>query len=288
VVAQDGDDRHVEVAAGVGEDLGLLGLAVRGQVAGEQQQVGLLVEAGERAQGLVAVAGLAVDVAGRGDPHSVGHVVAPTHLGYRSPHGPQRRRVQADRREPAPRGRRLREADVRYCLSGSVASWARGGPETGQRRRPDRRPAGHRQGGRRAGGRRHAVRGAAEGWLVKLSDGDVPDRPHPHRHRLRVGRGDPAALRGDARRVARRAGRADGGRPDAEAARVRRALPRLHRRAARRARLREQIDWSLLREKTCHSPYARGFFALLEALDIIPAEATPTPGKGPSVKVVQT
>ena len=24
----------------------------------------------------------------------------------------------------------LREADVRYCLSGSVASWARGGPET--------------------------------------------------------------------------------------------------------------------------------------------------------------
>jgi hypothetical protein len=52
--------------------------------------------------------------------------------------------------------------------------------------------------------------------------------------------------------------------------------------------LREQIDWSVLREKTCHSPYARGFFALLEALDVIPAEATPTPGKGPSVKVVQT
>jgi hypothetical protein len=32
-----------------------------------------------------------------------------------------------------------------------------------------------------------------------------------------------------------------------------------------------------VREKTCHSPYARGFFALLEALDIIPAEDTPAP-----------
>jgi hypothetical protein len=59
--------------------------------------------------------------------------------------------------------------------------------------------------------------------------------------------------------------------------------------ALRAARaLREQIDWTLLREKTCHSPYARGFFSLLEALDIIPPEATPTPSAGPSVKVVSS
>jgi hypothetical protein len=42
----------------------------------------------------------------------------------------------------------------------------------------------------------------------------------------------------------------------------------------------------VLREKTCHSPYARGFFSLLEALDIIPAEDAPAPSAGPSVKVV--
>ena len=49
--------------------------------------------------------------------------------------------------------------------------------------------------------------------------------------------------------------------------------------ALRAARaLREQIDWGVLREKTCHSPYARGFFALLEALDIIPGDDAPSPG----------
>ena len=47
--------------------------------------------------------------------------------------------------------------------------------------------------------------------------------------------------------------------------------------ALRAARaLREQVDWVVLREHTCDSPYARGFFALLEALEIIPAGRRPT------------
>src|SRR5919206_520530 len=38
--------------------------------------------------------------------------------------------------------------------------------------------------------------------------------------------------------------------------------------------LREQIDWRAVRERTAHSAYARGFLALLEALEIIrPAPA---------------
>jgi hypothetical protein len=41
--------------------------------------------------------------------------------------------------------------------------------------------------------------------------------------------------------------------------------------------LREQIDWDVLREKTRHSPYARGFFALLEALEIIAGDDAPAP-----------
>ena len=68
--------------------------------------------------------------------------------------------------------------------------------------------------------------------------------------------------------------------------------------ALRAARaLRERIDWRVVREKTCGSPYARGFFALLEALDIIPGQAAaPRPGAvretssapqtGPSIRVV--
>ena len=53
--------------------------------------------------------------------------------------------------------------------------------------------------------------------------------------------------------------------------------------ALRAARaLREQIDWDVLREKTCESPYAQGFFCLLEALEIIPS---PTRGRQPDVIV---
>jgi hypothetical protein len=58
--------------------------------------------------------------------------------------------------------------------------------------------------------------------------------------------------------------------------------------------LREQVDWDQLRERTCHSPYARGFFALLEALDVIPGEdgerpgaTAPTPSAKPQVRVVR-
>jgi hypothetical protein len=49
--------------------------------------------------------------------------------------------------------------------------------------------------------------------------------------------------------------------------------------------LREQIDWRDVRERTAHSPYARGFLALLEALDVVaPAPAART--DQPRVRVV--
>ena len=35
--------------------------------------------------------------------------------------------------------------------------------------------------------------------------------------------------------------------------------------------LREQVDWGQVRARTEHSPYARGFFALLRELEIVPA-----------------
>ena len=48
VVAEHRDDRAVDEAGGVRDDEGLLGLAVRGQVAGEEHEVDV-VEARERA-----------------------------------------------------------------------------------------------------------------------------------------------------------------------------------------------------------------------------------------------
>ena len=55
--------------------------------------------------------------------------------------------------------------------------------------------------------------------------------------------------------------------------------------------LREQIDWPGVRGRTAHWPYARGFFAMVEALEIVePAGAAPAaePARGaaPRVRVV--
>jgi predicted nucleotidyltransferase len=35
--------------------------------------------------------------------------------------------------------------------------------------------------------------------------------------------------------------------------------------------VREQVDWEAVRDRTSGSPYARGFFALLDELDVVPA-----------------
>ncbi len=48
VVAQDGEHRHLQRAARVGQHPGLLGLAVGGPVAGQQDEIGVPVELRER------------------------------------------------------------------------------------------------------------------------------------------------------------------------------------------------------------------------------------------------
>jgi hypothetical protein len=180
----------------------------------------------------------------------------------------------------------LREADVRYCLSGSVASWARGGPETVNDvdlivDPPDVDKA---VAALEAAGMPSEV--PPEGWLVKVWDGEVLiDLIHTVTGYESV---EEILRRAEVMRVASL---------DVPVAQMEDVLtPKLlafdehyldYTGALRAARaLREQIDWDVLREKTCHSPYARGFFALLEALEIIAPEATPTPADGPSVKVV--
>lgn len=46
--------------------------------------------------------------------------------------------------------------------------------------------------------------------------------------------------------------------------------------------LREKIDWDEVRGRTAHSPYARGFMAMLEALEILaPAGGAPAPAPEP-------
>ena len=172
----------------------------------------------------------------------------------------------------------LREADVRYCLSGSVASWARGGPETVNDvdlivDPPDLDKA---VAALEACGMRSEV--PPEGWLVKLWDGEVLiDLIHTVTGYESV---EEILMRSEVMRVASL---------DVPVAQMEDVLtPKLlafaehylhYTGALRAARaLREQIDWGVLRSKTCQSPYARGFFALLEALAIIPGDEAPSPG----------
>ena len=69
VVAEHGEHRHVDVAHGGRHHGALLGLAVRGQVAGQQHEVDAVAQPGERLRPALLVALAAeVDVAGGGDP----------------------------------------------------------------------------------------------------------------------------------------------------------------------------------------------------------------------------
>lgn len=180
----------------------------------------------------------------------------------------------------------LRDADVRYCLSGSVASWARGGPETVNDVDLIVDPADMDKAVASLEGCGMTSEVPPEGWLVKVFDGDVLiDLIHTVTGYESV---DEILRRAEVMRVASL---------DVPVAQMEDVLtPKLlafdehyldYTGALRAARaLREQIDWSVVRDKTCHSPYARGFFGLLEALDVIAEDVRPVATSGPSVKVV--
>jgi hypothetical protein len=182
----------------------------------------------------------------------------------------------------------LRRADVPFLLGGSLASWARGGPETRhdldlmikpedvQRAVEALKEAGMRP------------EDPPEEWLVKAYDGDVlvdlifGPEGLPMTDAV-IERGDVMPVLGMEMRVM------------ALEDVVTTKLMALSEHALRyegllqmaRA-LREQIDWDEIRERTSESPFARAFFVLLEGLEILPGgERRPPPAAGsPRVRVV--
>lgn len=162
----------------------------------------------------------------------------------------------------------LRDADVPFALAGSVASWARGGPETTNDLdfivRPDD--------AERAlealveiGMRRERP---PEGWLLKAYDDDVLVdlifQPNGLSAEEVIERSEPmsvAALRIPVvsledllvtRLLSLGEHHLDYSQPLATARAV-----------------REQVDWADVQARTSESPYARTFFALLENLGIV-------------------
>ena len=164
----------------------------------------------------------------------------------------------------------LREAQVPFLLGGSLASWARGGPQTRhdldlmiKREDVDRAIEALTEAGMRADD-------PPEEWLVKAWDGDVlvdlifSPKGLPIDDDV-IARGEQLSVLSMQMRVMAI--------EDVLVTKLM-ALTEHNLRyegllAIARA-LREQVEWDRVRAATASSPFARAFFVLLEGLEIIP------------------
>ena len=186
-------------------------------------------------------------------------------------------------------GAALRGAGVPFLLGGSLASWARGGPES----RHDLDLMIRREDVERA---LEALTAAGmraddppEEWLVKAWDGDVlvdlifSPKGLPIDDEV-IARGDEMSVLSMEMRVMA-----------IEDVLVTKLMAitehslRYEGLLSIARALREQVDWAQVRSATASSPFARAFFVLLEGLEILPDEHD-TPGSGarsePRVRVI--
>ena len=176
----------------------------------------------------------------------------------------------------------LRDAGVPFLLGGSLASWARGGPET----RHDLDLMIKQEDAERALAALTAVGMRAEDppeeWLVKAWDGEVLvdliywPKGLPIDDDV-IARGDDLAVLSMQMRVMAI--------EDVLVTKLM-AVSEQHLRyegllEIARA-LREQVDWARVRTATADSPFARAFFVLLDGLGIVPAPVAPEAGATPA------
>jgi len=169
----------------------------------------------------------------------------------------------------------LRDSDIPFLLGGSLASWARGGPETHhdldlmiKPEDAERAVEALVQAGMRADD-------PPEGWLVKAYDGDVlvdlifGPSGLPMTDEV-IARGEVMAVLGmDMRVMALEDVLVTKLMALSEHALRYESLLRITR------ALREQVDWDVVRDRTASSPFARAFFVLAEGLDILPTGRAP-------------
>jgi hypothetical protein len=180
----------------------------------------------------------------------------------------------------------LRGADVPFLLGGSLASWARGGPETRhdldlmvKREDVERAVAALKDAGMRA-------EDPPEEWLVKAWDGDVLVDLIFAPKGLELD--DDVFARAEALPVLSMRMRVMS-LDDVMITKLM-AITEQHLRyegvLSIARSLREQIDWEHVRRATESSPFARAFFVLLEGLEILPPQRdAPQTGARPEPRV---
>jgi hypothetical protein len=180
----------------------------------------------------------------------------------------------------------LREADVPFLLGGSLASWARGGPETRHDLdlmvKPDdveRAVAALGEAGMR-------FEDPPEEWLVKVWDGEtlVDLIHHPKGTPVDdalIERGEVMSVLGMEMRVMA-----------LEDVLVTKLMAldehslRYESLLAISRALRERIDWDDVRGRTTDSVWAQAFFVMLEGLGILPQASPSTGGRETRVRVL--
>ncbi len=180
----------------------------------------------------------------------------------------------------------LRAAGIPFLLGGSLASWARGGPETRHDLDLMIKPADAERALAALEDAGMRPEDPPEEWLVKAWDGDVLvdlifcPKGLPIDDAV-LARGEEMAVLAMEMKVMA-----------IEDVLITKLMAlsehalRYEGLLAIARALREQVDWAHVRAATSESPFARAFFVMLEGLEIIP-EAPAAPG-GAQVRVITT
>jgi hypothetical protein len=178
----------------------------------------------------------------------------------------------------------LKEADIPFMLGGSLACWARGGPESTNDLDFFVKPADAERALEALTAIGMRPERPPEDWLLKAWDGDVlvdlifaplsldvDDRLIERAEHMSVFSIDMGVMRLEDMFSTKLMSLNDHYLDYAGLLRMARAV-------------REQIDWQEVRERTGESPYARAFFALLAELEIVTSPHAPA--QRPNVRVV--
>jgi hypothetical protein len=182
----------------------------------------------------------------------------------------------------------LREADVPFLLGGSLASWARGGPQTRHDLDLMIKQADLERAVTALKGAGMRTEDPPEEWLVKAWNDDVlvdlifAPKGLPIDDEV-IARGDEMSVLSMEMRVMA-----------IEDVLITKLMAitehslRFEGVLSIARALREQIDWDHVRAATASSPFARAFFVMLEGLEVLPAAPAAAPGvrAQPHVRVV--